>query len=416
MASRGALLAQIQQGKKLKKAQTNDRSGPQLSSSSGGGGGGGGMPGMGGMALPRPPAVPPMGRFGSNNNSSSNSNNSSSIGSVQPSAPVPAVPGGLGGLFAGGMPKLRHRTGGVNVGRTSEDGNDEPKTASAEPKTGGSRFQLPFRRNSNSNSNGNGRGAETSANASSPVAAPAHVQAPVARPPAPPAFGGLPALPGRRPSDAAARSAPPVPPNSAPAKKAPPPPPTTRKPVIARKPPNLGAGRLASQSPTASPAMGSAPDLRSTLRAAPSPVNARSSADGGEGAGGVVEESQGSVSSLAGMFGQRVRGSAPGHTRTLTGSTFTAPAAPATPPPPPPPPQNANGASGHRRTGSSLAPSHTLPLPPPPPSAAGGVPVREGRWTFHALAELPPPPPGAAAARHVYPSGRSSGSTVALDF
>ncbi|ORX67833.1 hypothetical protein DL89DRAFT_37030 [Linderina pennispora] len=110
MADRGALLKQIQKGKKLKKAETNDRSKPQVGASGGGGGGGGGGgPPMGGMALPRPPMPPPSG------------GGRSSAGGAAPAPPPPSGPPagmpGLGGLFAGGMPTLKHRAGGVSTGR-----------------------------------------------------------------------------------------------------------------------------------------------------------------------------------------------------------------------------------------------------------------------------------------------------------
>ncbi|KAJ2815300.1 hypothetical protein GGI24_006099 [Coemansia furcata] len=170
-------------------------------------------------------------------------------------------------------------------------------------------------------------------------------------------------------------------------------------------------------------------DLRGSLRTVgtgspiASPSSARNSVDDVSQGGGIVEESQGSVSSLAGMFGQSVRGKPSGHNRTLTGNTFTAPApAPQIPVKAPPlPPSAANNVYGHRRANSNSAPNH---LPPPPPSQTPGkaidaaaipdVPLREGRWTFHAMSELPPPPP-TRISRHVYPSGNSSGSAIALD-
>lgn len=78
--SNSALLAQIQQGKKLKKTETNDRSQPVISTKGAGGPGGGGG-----------------GRSGG-----STGGGAGGLGS--------AIGGGapqLGGLFAGGIPKLK---------------------------------------------------------------------------------------------------------------------------------------------------------------------------------------------------------------------------------------------------------------------------------------------------------------------
>lgn len=110
-----ALLSDISKGRALKKAVTNDRSAPVVGGSSGGGGGPpvGGAPPVPGMA-PKPPSglAPPA----SGNRARSNSDQASA--GHTPSGSVDGAPQ-LGGLFAGGMPKLKKRGGGVNTGGRS---------------------------------------------------------------------------------------------------------------------------------------------------------------------------------------------------------------------------------------------------------------------------------------------------------
>ncbi|KAJ2796535.1 hypothetical protein H4R20_005504 [Coemansia guatemalensis] len=195
------------------------------------------------------------------------------------------------------------------------------------------------------------------------------------------------------------------------------------------QPAGLVAGRMASAHSPPAAGTGGSPNLRGQLRPVSSPAqdppqtSPRDSADDRDASGGIIAESQGSVSSLAGMFGQSIKSRNVGHGRTLTGSTFSGPASVPKAParaPPPPPNMTGGGSASHRRTNSAAAPSQPPPPPPPPPPlssppAAKGIPVREGKWTFHPLSELPPPPPAGKIARHTYPSGNFTGSTINLD-
>jgi len=85
------LLKQIQAGKGLKKAQTNDRSAPLVEDKKGGRGGGGPISGGGGGG-----GGPPIGIGGGG-------------------------PPQLGGLFAGGMPKLKPAGSGPCKSNLSSD-------------------------------------------------------------------------------------------------------------------------------------------------------------------------------------------------------------------------------------------------------------------------------------------------------
>ncbi|KAJ2079535.1 verprolin [Coemansia sp. RSA 988] len=422
MADRNALLKQIQKGRKLNKTVTNDRSTPHVGGSTGGGGG---RPPMAAMGLPRPPMVPSTGASGAAGKS---------VPADLQAAPTPMP--GFGNLLSMERPKLKHRAGGIDVGRTSED-NDFPttKNTAAEPSeqnsagqkiANGLRFSLPFRRNSRS------RGESHPSNGSESFGS--KPREPPSPRPLSPGRNGSPAVPERRP-DSARNWTPPALPTSASrpassvsAKRAPPRPPLSSKPQIKPKPAGLVAGRMSSAHSPPAAGSGGSPSLRGQIRLVSSPTqdpprtSSRTSADDRDDSGGIIAESQGSVSSLAGMFGQSIKNRNVGHGRTLTGGTFTGPASMSRVParaPPPPPSTTGGGGASHRRTNSAAAPSHLPPPPPKPPlsspPADKGIPVREGKWTFHSLSDLPPPPPAGKIARHAYPSGNFTGSTINLD-
>ncbi|KAJ2755026.1 hypothetical protein H4S06_003480, partial [Coemansia sp. BCRC 34490] len=263
----------------------------------------------------------------------------------------------------------------------------QPEQPSTQKPSGGSRFSLPFRRNSHgrSASQSDASGAKDQ---SKPV--------PKAAPPPPPSrmqvASGAPAIPARRQSDAdsnADASIPKYPPSIPPISSSPsrpessvsgkkaPPRPTSRKPKILPKPAGLSGSRTSlHSSPTSS--TGGIGDMRGHLkRTVQSPrdtnqsqyVNGRSSVDEDADESGVVQESQGSVSSLAGMFGQSIRSKTPGQSRPLAGVVAAA-SVPATPPPPQQPSSALSNGSAHRRTSSGIA----APIQPPPPPPAFQTP------------------------------------------
>ncbi|OAA81755.1 Actin-binding WH2 [Akanthomyces lecanii RCEF 1005] len=104
---RGALLADISKGKSLKKAVTNDRSAPAVA---GGGTSSSGPPAGG--APPVPGLAPPV--PGNRARSNSDQGTGGTSAGLESAAPQ------LGGLFAGGMPKLKKRGGGVDTGRDAD--------------------------------------------------------------------------------------------------------------------------------------------------------------------------------------------------------------------------------------------------------------------------------------------------------
>jgi hypothetical protein len=107
----GALLSDIGKGKQLRKAVTNDRSAPIVGKTAGDSSAPppGGAPAIPGMGRPSGLAPPVPG-----NRMRSNSDQGRDSGSSGVEAPPQ-----LGGLFAGGMPKLKKRGGGVDTGGES---------------------------------------------------------------------------------------------------------------------------------------------------------------------------------------------------------------------------------------------------------------------------------------------------------
>src|SRR5271167_138391 len=103
--TQGALLTDITKGKQLKKAVTNDRSAPIIgkvvNESSG--------PPIPGMARPGGLAPPVPGGNRARSNSDQSGRDSTTASGIE-------APPQVGGLFAGGIPKLKKRGGGVYTG------------------------------------------------------------------------------------------------------------------------------------------------------------------------------------------------------------------------------------------------------------------------------------------------------------
>ncbi|RMD40524.1 hypothetical protein DV735_g4590, partial [Chaetothyriales sp. CBS 134920] len=121
--AQGALLSDITKGRKLKSTVTNDRSAPILDKNSGSGSGGapvGRAPPVPGLKAPAAPTGLAPTVPGGNNRA-----RSSSDAGGQSSDVTARRPPQLGGLFAGGMPKLRRTSGGVDTGADGPHSDSE---------------------------------------------------------------------------------------------------------------------------------------------------------------------------------------------------------------------------------------------------------------------------------------------------
>ncbi|MCJ1475720.1 hypothetical protein MMC13_004383 [Lambiella insularis] len=128
---RGALLTDITKGARLKKAVTNDRSAPIIAKEAGSGAS---APIAGAPPIPRPPGglAPPIPSQSGPNRARSNSDQGKGPDS---SGYVEARQ--LAGIFAGGIPKLKKRGGGVDTGAepgSSYASDPESSRISAPPR------------------------------------------------------------------------------------------------------------------------------------------------------------------------------------------------------------------------------------------------------------------------------------------
>ncbi|KAI8982557.1 hypothetical protein BDB01DRAFT_793170 [Pilobolus umbonatus] len=366
------LLSQIQKGKALKKAQTNDRSAPIIDD----------KPKqsapMGNMPRPPIPGMAPP----------SLSHTSSAPAIHLPSAPQ------LGGLFANGMPTLRKTRGAaVETNRGSPSVPPPPPPTMVPPSPNRApTFNRPSAAHSSNTLPRNFRAPPPIPGRPSTPSAPSTSTAPP--PPPPPAMGHsnniasglsprtqanlIPTLPGRaRSNSSPQRPIPPTPPRAIPS----PPGSPIRTP---------GSPRAAPKVPL--------PHKPTSGLAVPPPLP--------PGRPRSASNATPTASPL---------------TRSVI-SSFT-PTAPIPPPPPPPVIVHANPITTPPRS----------PLPPPPPvlnnrNHAPSVPRSttsfrntlsltegNGRYTFRPTSDLPPPRMVHRDTTHIYPSGETKGNAYPLD-
>ncbi|KAI9849401.1 MAG: hypothetical protein M1830_007112, partial [Pleopsidium flavum] len=130
----GALLTDITKGARLKKAVTNDRSAPIVAGKEPGSSAGpsiGGAPAIPGLGKSPGGLAPPVPRDTGTNRARSHSDTGGSSGGGESGGMATAPQ--LGGIFAGGMPKLKKRGGGIDTGRESSYISDPETSRNSAP-------------------------------------------------------------------------------------------------------------------------------------------------------------------------------------------------------------------------------------------------------------------------------------------
>ncbi|KAL1923898.1 uncharacterized protein VTP21DRAFT_6933 [Calcarisporiella thermophila] len=350
-----ALLKQIQSGKKLKKAVTNDRSAPVIDGKSTGGSASAASSGL---------ARPPIG------------------GGAGGGA---GGPPGLGGLFAGGVPQLRKTSGpGSRPEMPTVKPPTIPKASTVSKATGPTPPQLPGR-------NTLPRSFPAPAPPSSSPSSTTIARPPGrAVPPPPPAPSPVAKPPSRTvPAPPVGRKPPPLPPGNKPSTTSggedtpPPPPPPPPFPAS-----GLNVSSTARASSPSRPLPSSAPTrgMPSLPPPPPPPPPASSARVSSPPPPPPPPPPPASTpSSLGG-----------GHHRPMSSL-------------PPPPPPSMNGADARARPISLQPPSASVSRATP------SEPTTEGRWTFRPSTEFPAPRRFEKRTK-VYPSGARSGSSIAVRF